>query len=69
MSLFSMTFSQAYKDIKMPTQQELLNVIGGFHEIAGFPNVIGSIDGTLIRIKSSPNDEHLLVNRKKLSFN
>ena len=49
----------------MPTQQELLNVTGGFHEIAGFPNVIGSIDGTLIRIKSSPNDEHLLVNKKK----
>ena len=48
----------------MPTQQELINVMGGFHEIAGFPNVIGAIDGTHIRIKSPPNDEHLFVNRK-----
>ena len=55
--------------IKMPTQQELINVMGGFHEIAGCPNVIGAIDGTHIRIQSTPNDEHLFVNRKKLSFN
>ena len=53
----------------MPTQQELLNVMGGFHEISGFPNDIGAIDGTHIRIKSAPNDEHLFLNRKKLSFN
>ena len=50
--------------IKMPTQQELLNVMGGFHEISGFPNDIGAIDGTHIRIKSPPNDEHLFLNRK-----
>ena len=49
----------------MVTQQELhvLNVMGGFHEIAGFTNVIGAIDGTHIRIKSPSNDEHLFVNR------
>ena len=41
--------------------------MGGFHEISGFPNEIGTIDGTHIRIKTSPtcNDEHLFVNRKK----
>ena len=34
----------------MVTQQELhlLNVMGGFQEIAGFTNVIGAIDGTHI---------------------
>ena len=53
--------------IKMPTHQELLNVMGGFHEISGFPNEIGTIDGKHIRIKTPPtcNDEHLFVNRKK----
>ena len=53
----------------MPTQRELVNVIRGFHEIVGFPNVIGAIDGTHIRIKSPPNDEHLFMNRNKISFN
>ena len=50
----------------MVTQQELhvLNVMGGFHEIAGFTNVIGAIDGTHIRIKSPTDDEHLFVNKK-----
>ena len=50
--------------IKMPTQQELVNVMGGFHELSGFPNVFGAIDGTHIRIKSPPNDENFIVNRK-----
>ena len=50
--------------VKMSTQQELVNVMGKFHQIAGFPNVMGPIDGTHIRIKSPPNDEHLFVNRK-----
>lgn len=44
----------------MPTQQ----VMQGSHDIAGFLNVIGAVDGTHIRIKSPSNDEHLYVNKK-----
>ena len=35
-----------------------------FYEIANFPNVLGSIDGTLIPIKGPSTDEHLYVSRK-----
>ena len=35
-----------------------------FYDIARFPNVIGSLDGTLIHIKASHVDEHLFVSRK-----
>ena len=35
-----------------------------FHAIAGFPNVVGAIDGTLIGIKAPSRDEHLFVSRK-----
>ena len=52
----------------MLTQRELV-ISSRFHEIVGFPNVIGAIDGTHIRIKSPPNDEHLFMNRNKISFN
>jgi hypothetical protein len=48
--------------IKMPTQQESAHIMLGFHDIAGFPNVIGAIDGTHIRIKSPSTDEYLYVN-------
>lgn len=35
-----------------------------FFAIAGFPNVIGAIDGTHIRIQAPATHEHLYVNRK-----
>ena len=35
-----------------------------FYEKAGFPNVIGCIDGTQIRIQSPTENEHEYVNRK-----
>lgn len=51
----------------MPTQQESVHVL---HVITGLSNVIGAVDGTHIRIKSPPNDQHLFVKRgKKLPFN
>ena len=38
-------FSRAYIYVKMPNQQESVNVMGGFLEITGFPDVyvIGAI--------------------------
>lgn len=50
--------------VKMPTQNDSVQIMRGFSDIAGFPNVIGAIDGTHIRIKSPSLDEHLYVNRK-----
>ena len=51
--------------IKIPTDQvELNTTMQVFHNIADFPNVVGAIDGTYIRIKSPSEDEHLYVNRK-----
>lgn len=51
--------------IFMPTNQGALNEIKrGFHEIAGFPNTIGALNGTHIKIKAPSTDEHLYVNRK-----
>ncbi|XP_046873620.1 putative nuclease HARBI1 [Hypomesus transpacificus] len=35
-----------------------------FHAIAGFPNVVGAIDGTHVRLQAPSSDEHLYVNRK-----
>ena len=37
-----------------------------FH-VAGFPNVLGTIDGTLVPIKRPSVDEHLYVCRKGYS--
>lgn len=53
------------QNIKMPTDQVELNTnMQGFHNIVDFPNDVGAIDGTHIRIKSPSEDEHLYVNRK-----
>ena len=52
--------------IKMPIDRaELRNVMHGFHDIANFPNVAGTIDGTHIRISAPSADENFYVNRKK----
>ena len=51
--------------IKMPTDRaELRNVMHGFHDIANFPNVVGAIDGTHIRLRAPSADENFYVNRK-----
>jgi hypothetical protein len=50
----------------MPTNRaELRNVMHGFRDIANFPNVVGAIDGTHIRIRVPSADENFYVNRKK----
>ncbi|CAC5421579.1 HARBI1 [Mytilus coruscus] len=35
-----------------------------FYEIAGFPNILGAVDGTHIRIKRPHHDEASFINRK-----
>jgi hypothetical protein len=52
--------------VKMPeTNEEKLSVKAGFHELRGFPNVIGCVDGSHIPIISpGGNNAELYRNRK-----
>ena len=51
--------------IRFPTNpHELTATKQAFHGMAGFPNVIGAIDGTHIAIKSPKENEEAFVNRK-----
>ena len=50
--------------VHLPTQQEADAQKVKFHAKAGFPNVIGCIDGTHVRILAPTNNEHEYVNRK-----
>lgn len=43
--------------IRFPTGQEASRVKRSFYDIAGFPNVLGAVDGTLIRIQSPKEHE------------
>ena len=47
--------------IKWPTGQNLIETIQGFQKAAGFPGVVGAIDGTHINIKA-PNVSIILFN-------
>jgi len=51
--------------IRFPTDQPTVvaNKLS-FHAAAGFPNVLGAIDGTHIAIKAPSNHEEAFVNRK-----
>uniref|UniRef100_A0A8C1N3H2 Putative nuclease HARBI1 n=1 Tax=Cyprinus carpio TaxID=7962 RepID=A0A8C1N3H2_CYPCA len=66
--VFSMpwAFSRMVKNfIKFPsTAAEQILVKQKFFEIAAFPNVLGSVDGTHIAIKAPSDDEELYVNKK-----
>ncbi|XP_046585276.1 putative nuclease HARBI1 [Haliotis rubra] len=50
--------------IAFPTGQRSLDVKRAFHAIAGFPKVLGCVDGTQIRIASPKVNEADFVNRK-----
>ncbi|CAC5399721.1 HARBI1 [Mytilus coruscus] len=51
--------------IKWPCTPDKLNATkNGFYEKAGFPNVIGCVDGTHVRIQAPEDDEPSFVNRK-----
>ncbi|KAL3881754.1 hypothetical protein ACJMK2_028149 [Sinanodonta woodiana] len=57
---------QAKKFIQFPREESTSSVKQGFYRISGkgFPNVIGAIDGTLIRIQAPVSNEQDYVNRK-----
>ena len=46
------------------TREEQQKTKEEFHELAGMPNVLGAIDGTLINIVAPTEDENVYVNRK-----
>ncbi|KAG8237897.1 hypothetical protein J437_LFUL017693 [Ladona fulva] len=52
----------------MPTGEELREVKRKFYEIAGFPNVIGCVDGTHIRIQSPGGENSELFRNRKGYF-
>jgi len=52
-------------EIKFPSDPtERRKIKENFHSLAGFPNVVGAIDGTLIPIISPSVDEHTYFCRK-----
>ncbi|XP_018368221.1 PREDICTED: putative nuclease HARBI1 [Trachymyrmex cornetzi] len=50
--------------IRWPRNQVALDVIERFQRSCGFPNVIGAIDGTHIKIRTSNEDADSYINRK-----
>lgn len=57
--------SKAQQFISFPnSNEELIEIIEGFHEISQFPGIIGAIDGTQIGIRAPPENEYAYVNRK-----
>lgn len=63
---FTNAITQRHQNyIKLPrTGNEINKVMQGFNSIANFPNVLGAVDGTIIKILAPKNDKHLFVNRK-----
>ena len=56
---------KAHRIIRFPrTREEQRRTIQGFYETTRFPNTIGCVDGSLIRIKSPREDENVYVCRK-----
>ncbi|XP_061192115.1 putative nuclease HARBI1 [Saccostrea echinata] len=53
--------------IRFPSGQDATNVKRMFHAIAGFPGVLGCVDGTFIRIQTPTENELIMLN--KLMFN
>jgi len=59
-------YAVAHLHIRFPADlNEMTKRKRDFYELAGFPNVIGAIDGTLIKIQSPSQDtQQLYVSRK-----
>ena len=65
-SVTSLLYNLSSRYIKFPNSQRGLNrAMQSFYAIGGFPNVIGAVDGTLIKIrKPSPERENSFICRK-----
>ncbi|XP_029176982.1 putative nuclease HARBI1 [Nylanderia fulva] len=50
--------------IKWPRDEIAVSVMERFKRSCGFPNVIGAIDGTHIKIRAPPKDAQSYINRK-----
>ena len=52
-------------EVALPSSPDIIERISrSFFDIANFPNVLGCIDGSHIRIRPPTEDEHVFVNRK-----
>ena len=52
--------------IRFPiTREQQRVIIEGFYRATQFPNTVGCVDGSLVRIKAPPVDEHVYVCRKQ----
>ncbi|WAR04528.1 LOW QUALITY PROTEIN: HARB1-like protein [Mya arenaria] len=51
--------------VKFPTGLEIESVKRKFYSVAGFPNVVGAVDGTHVKIQAPPDNE---ADYKGLSF-
>ena len=65
-SLVSLALAQKQRNfVKWPsTEEEILQDKHGFFNKGGFPEVIGCVDGTHIKIQASHENENDFVNRK-----
>lgn len=63
-SVVSALLLHMHEFVKWPNAEQKKKIAGNFYRKAGFPNVIGCIDGTQIRIQAPTIDEASYVNRK-----
>ncbi|XP_060553824.1 putative nuclease HARBI1 [Ruditapes philippinarum] len=56
--------SHIHEFVRWPHNEDKKKISSHFYDIAGFPNVIGCIDGTHVRIQAPKTDEASFVNRK-----
>jgi hypothetical protein len=56
--------SLAPRYIKWPSEEEIINIKTEFFKVAGFPGVVGCIDGTHVKIQGPSENEPAFVNRK-----
>lgn len=62
---YSVVANLANEWIKFPTtNQRKMEIKGRFMEKAGFPGIIGAVDGTHVAIIAPREQEHIYVNRK-----
>lgn len=57
-------FAIAHQFIRWPSNDEAQTIIRKFKETSRFPNVIGAIDGTHIRIEAPTQNAADYINRK-----